>query len=90
MYTCIDEACAFHGNMKSHLGGSIYIGHGGLHQTLLKKILKTNIHWGVSSWCEWICALQFMDNEFFACSGICNNEQYSIPRQPTCNKDGGK
>ena len=78
MYTCIDEACAFHGNMKSHLGGSIYIGHGGLHQTLLKKILKTNICPTIYGW--WI----------FACSEIRNNEQYSIPRQPTCNKDGGK
>ena len=29
-----------------------------------------------------------MANEFFAWSGIWNNEQYSVPIQPKRNKDG--
>ena len=31
-----------------------------------------------------------MANDFFAWAGICNNEQYIVPRQPKFNNDGEK
>ena len=43
VYTCIDADYAFHGNMRSHTGGAISMGHIVLHKTLLVQMLNTKI-----------------------------------------------